>query len=216
MPEPQRISSGSPYEPTIGFSRAIRVGDRVLVSGTGPIWPDGSCPDDAATQARRCLEIIEMALMTAGAQLSDVVRTRMFLTSAQDADAVGAAHGERFGATRPAATMVVVAALLDDRWKVEIEAEAVVPTLIRSLLALGPPTPEGIQRDAERRHDHHHQDQRPVPAERGLEGVRRVVRCVDDADDLGDRDACGEQYDHDAGEREDQPPNRPSHCNRRR
>jgi len=128
MPEPQRISSGSPYEPTIGFSRAIRVGDRVLVSGTGPIWPDGSCPDDPGTQARRCLEIIEQALMTAGAQLSDVVRTRMFLTSAKDADAVGAAHGERFGATRPAATMVVVAALLDDRWKVEIEAEAILST----------------------------------------------------------------------------------------
>ena len=128
MPEPQRISSGSPYEPTIGFSRAIRVGDRVLVSGTGPIWPDGSCPDDPGTQARRCLEIIEQALIKAGAQLSDVVRTRMFLTSAKDADAVGAAHGERFGATRPAATMVVVAALLDDRWKVEIEAEAMVST----------------------------------------------------------------------------------------
>ena len=128
MPEPQRISSGSPYEPTIGFSRAIRVGDRVLVSGTGPIWPDGSCPDDPGTQARRCLEIIEQALIQAGAQLSDVVRTRMFLTSAKDADAVGAAHGERFGATRPAATMVVVAALLDDRWKVEIEAEAILST----------------------------------------------------------------------------------------
>lgn len=128
MPEPQRISSGSPYEPTIGFSRAIRVGDRVLVSGTGPIWPDGSCPDDPGTQARRCLAIIEQALIQAGAQLSDVVRTRMFLTSANDADAVGAAHGERFGATRPAATMVVVAALLDDRWKVEIEAEAILST----------------------------------------------------------------------------------------
>jgi len=128
MPEPQRISSGSPYEPTIGFSRAIRVGDRVLVSGTGPIWPDGSCPDDPGTQARRCIEIIEQALIQAGAQLGDVVRTRMFLTSARDAGAVGAAHGERFGATRPAATMVVVAALLDDRWKVEIEAEAILPT----------------------------------------------------------------------------------------
>jgi len=128
MTEPQRISSGSPYEQTIGFSRAVRVGDRVLVSGTGPIWPDGSCPDDAGAQARRCVEIIEHALMEAGAQLSDVVRTRMFLTSAEDAEAVGAAHGERFATTRPAATMVVVAALLDKRWKVEIEAEAMLPT----------------------------------------------------------------------------------------
>jgi enamine deaminase RidA (YjgF/YER057c/UK114 family) len=120
------ISSGSPFEPTIGFSRAVRIGDRVLVSGTAPVWPDGSCPDDAAVQARRCLEIITTALAEAGAGPSDVVRTRIFLTSADDADAVGAAHGELFGEVRPAATMVVVAALLDPRWRVEIEAEAVL------------------------------------------------------------------------------------------
>ncbi len=120
------ISSGSPYEPTIGFSRAVRLGDRVLVSGTGPVWPDGSCPDDAGLQARRCFEIIERALIEAGAQLSDVVRTRMLLTSTDDADSVSAVHGELFGTIRPAATMVVVAALLDPRWKVEIEAEAIV------------------------------------------------------------------------------------------
>jgi enamine deaminase RidA (YjgF/YER057c/UK114 family) len=120
------ISSGSPYEPTIGFSRAVRVGDRVLVSGTGPVWPDGSCPDDAGLQARRCFEIIERALIEAGAQLSDIVRTRMLLTSTEDADRVSAVHGELFGSIRPTATMVVVAALLDARWKVEIEAEAVV------------------------------------------------------------------------------------------
>jgi enamine deaminase RidA (YjgF/YER057c/UK114 family) len=122
----QRISSGSPFEPTIGFSRAVRVGDRVLVSGTGPIWPDGSCPDDAHAQARRCLEIIGAALLEAGATLDDVVRTRMFLTSVAVADAVSAAHGAVFGEIRPAATMVVVAALLDPRWYVEIEAEAVI------------------------------------------------------------------------------------------
>jgi enamine deaminase RidA (YjgF/YER057c/UK114 family) len=121
-----RISSGSPYEPTIGFSRAVRIGDRVLVSGTGPVWPDGSCPDDAGLQARRCFAIIEKALADAGAQLSDVVRTRMFLTSVADSDTVGAVHGELFADVRPAATMVVVAALLDDRWKVEIEAEALI------------------------------------------------------------------------------------------
>jgi enamine deaminase RidA (YjgF/YER057c/UK114 family) len=118
------VASGSPYEPIIGFSRAVRVGARVVVSGTGPVWPDGGCPDDAGAQARRCIEIIGVALRAAGASLGDVVRTRMYLTSAADADAVGAAHAEAFGATRPAATMVVVAALLDARWRVEIEAEA--------------------------------------------------------------------------------------------
>jgi enamine deaminase RidA (YjgF/YER057c/UK114 family) len=120
------VSSGSPFEPTIGFSRAVRVGDRVLVSGTAPVGPDGLCPDDVGLQARRCLEIIETALQQAGASLADVVRTRMFLTDAADADAVGRVHGEAFGEVRPAATMVVVAALLDPRWKVEIEAEAVL------------------------------------------------------------------------------------------
>lgn len=122
----QQISSGSPFEPTIGFSRAVRVDDRVVVSGTAPVWPDGSCDPDAAVQARRCLEIIELALAEAGATSAHVVRTRMFLTDAADADAVGRVHGEVFGSVRPAATMVVVAALLDPRWKVEIEAEAIV------------------------------------------------------------------------------------------
>src|SRR5690242_3271056 len=122
----QRISSGSPFEPTIGFSRAVRVGDRVLVSGTAPVFPDGSCPDDAGTQARRCLEIIETALAEAGAALADVVRSRVLLTDVADAEAVSAVHGEVYGTVRPAATMVVVAALLDPRWRVEIEAEAVV------------------------------------------------------------------------------------------
>jgi enamine deaminase RidA (YjgF/YER057c/UK114 family) len=122
----RHISSGSPFEPTIGFSRAVRVGDRVLVSGTGPVWPDGSCPDDVAAQARRCFEIIEAALAEAGSRLDDVVRTRMFLTSVDDAAAVSAVHGEVFGPIRPAATMVVVAALLVPAWKVEIEAEAVL------------------------------------------------------------------------------------------
>jgi enamine deaminase RidA (YjgF/YER057c/UK114 family) len=121
------VSSGSPYEPTIGFSRAVRVGNRVLVSGTGPVWPDGSCPDDAGLQARRCFEIIERALVEAGAHLSDVVRTRMFLTSTSDADGASFVHGELFGDIRPAATMVVVAALLDARWKIEVEVEAVIP-----------------------------------------------------------------------------------------
>jgi enamine deaminase RidA (YjgF/YER057c/UK114 family) len=122
-----RISSGSPFEPTIGFSRAVRVGDRVLVSGTAPIWPDGAaCDPDPEAQAARCLEIIIDALAEAGARAEDVVRTRMFLTDPADADAVGRAHGKVFGDVRPAATMVAVAALLRPEWKVEIEAEAVV------------------------------------------------------------------------------------------
>ena len=120
-----RIGSGSPFESTIGFSRAVRVGDRVVVSGTAPVWPDGSCQEDVGLQARRCLEIIATALAEAGGGLGDVVRTRMFLTSPDDAGTVGAVHGEVFGAVWPAATMVVVVALLDPRWKVEIEAEAV-------------------------------------------------------------------------------------------
>jgi enamine deaminase RidA (YjgF/YER057c/UK114 family) len=125
-PARARISSGSPFEATIGFSRAVRAGDRVVVSGTAPVWPDGSCPPDAGVQARRCLEIILTALAEAGAGPADVVRTRMYLTSVSDAPQVGAAHAEVFGSVRPAATMVVVAALLDPRWRVEIEAEAVV------------------------------------------------------------------------------------------
>ncbi len=119
------VASGSPYEATIGFSRAVRVGDRVAVAGTAPIWPDGSCDPDPAIQARRCLEIILAALEEAGAAAEDVIRTRTYLTDASDADAVGRVHGEVFGDVRPASTMVVVAALLDPRWKVEIEADAV-------------------------------------------------------------------------------------------
>jgi enamine deaminase RidA (YjgF/YER057c/UK114 family) len=125
-PQRIRISSGSPFEASIGFSRAVRAGERVVVSGTAPVWPDGSCPPDSGLQARRCLEIILAALAEAGAGPADVVRTRMYLTSAGDAAEVGAVHAEVFGAVRPAATMVVVAALLDPRWRVEIEAEAVV------------------------------------------------------------------------------------------
>ena len=120
-----RVSSGSPFEPSIGFSRAVRVGDRVLVSGTAPVWPDGSCDPDPTVQADRCLEIIATALADAGAAMSDVVRTRMLLVDAADADAVAAAQARAFADVRPAATMVVVAALLDPRWRVEIEADAV-------------------------------------------------------------------------------------------
>jgi enamine deaminase RidA (YjgF/YER057c/UK114 family) len=124
--ERQRVSSGSPFEPRIGFSRAVRVGDRVLVAGTAPVWPDGEVDPDVAVQARRCIEIVAAALSEAGASLADVVRTRIYLLDAADADAVAAVHGEAFGEIRPAATCIVVAGLLDPRWRVEIEAEAVV------------------------------------------------------------------------------------------
>jgi enamine deaminase RidA (YjgF/YER057c/UK114 family) len=120
------VASGSPYEPRIGFCRALRVGDRVLVSGTAPVWPDGSCDPDPGAQARRCLEIILAALAEVGAGPEHVIRTRMFLTDAADWEAVGHAHGEVFVSVRPAATMVVVAGLLDPRWRVEVEAEALV------------------------------------------------------------------------------------------
>jgi enamine deaminase RidA (YjgF/YER057c/UK114 family) len=98
----------------------------VLVSGTAPIWPDGSCDPDPEVQAQRCLEIILEALAEAGAGAEHVVRTRMFITDAADSEAVGRAHAAVFGEIRPAASMVVVAGLLDPRWKVEIEAEAIV------------------------------------------------------------------------------------------
>ncbi|MEX0657815.1 MAG: RidA family protein [Egibacteraceae bacterium] len=120
----QRISSGSPWESVIGFSRAVRVGDRVLVSGTGPVWPDGTCDPDPAVQARRCLEIIAAALHEADADASQVVRTRMYLVEAGDVDVVGRAHAAAFGDVRPATTIVVVTGLADPRWRVEIEAEA--------------------------------------------------------------------------------------------
>jgi enamine deaminase RidA (YjgF/YER057c/UK114 family) len=120
----KHVSSGSPWEPKIGISRAVRVGDRVEVSGTAPIWPDGSCDPDAAVQARRCFEIIVAALAEAGAQPRDVVRTRMFITDPADGEAVGTEHAKVFGEARPVSTMVVVTGFLDPRWKVEIEAEA--------------------------------------------------------------------------------------------
>lgn len=121
-----RIASGSPFEASIGFSRAVRAGERVVVSGTAPIWPDGSCDPDPEVQARRCFEIIFSALAEAGAAPHHVVRTRMFITSPAHAGAVGRAHAAALGTVGPAATMVVVAALLDPRWHVEIEAEAVI------------------------------------------------------------------------------------------
>ena len=122
-----RTTGSSPYEGRYGFSRAVRVGESIIVSGTAPVEPDGSStPGDAAAQARRCFAIILKAIEDLGGSVSDVFRTRMFITDPADADAVGAVHGEVFRDVRPAATMVVVKALLRDEWRVEIEAEALI------------------------------------------------------------------------------------------
>ncbi|HEV7363141.1 MAG TPA: RidA family protein [Solirubrobacteraceae bacterium] len=126
MSERRRVSSGSPFEPKVGFSRAVRVGDRVLVSGTAPVWPDGSCDPDPEVQAARCLAIVVEALHEAGAAPEHVVRTRMFIVDPDDQDAVARAHRAVFADIGPAASMIVVAGLLDSRWKVEIEAEALI------------------------------------------------------------------------------------------
>jgi enamine deaminase RidA (YjgF/YER057c/UK114 family) len=119
-------ASGSPYEQTIGFSRAVRVGGTIAVSGTAPVWPDGSVDPDVTVQTRRCWEIALAALEELGGSPGDVIRTRQYVVDAGDADAVGAVHGEVFGDVRPASTMVVVAGLLDPRWRVEVEVDAVV------------------------------------------------------------------------------------------
>ena len=119
----KNISGGSPFEPIIGFSRAVRVGNTAHLAGTGPV---GAENEDAAGQTRRIFTIAEKALAEAGASFNDVVRTRMYLTHVEDWEAVGRVHGEFFGSIRPAATMLVVAALLNPNWRVEIEMDAVL------------------------------------------------------------------------------------------
>jgi len=116
------IPGTSPYEPIIGFSRAVRIGNVVHVSGTGPVGAEDLSP---AEQTRTVLKLIETALTQAGATFENVVRTRMFLAHVEDWEEIGRAHGEVFGTIRPASTMVV-AALLNPKWRVEIEAEAVL------------------------------------------------------------------------------------------
>lgn len=125
--ERQRVTSGSPYEAIFGFARAVRVGNRIIVAGTGPVEPDGSTtPGGAAEQASRVCTIIVAAIAELGGGAGDVVRTRMLLTHPEDQDAVGAVHARFFGAARPASTMAGVAWLARPEWRVEIEAEAVV------------------------------------------------------------------------------------------
>lgn len=123
----ETMSSASPFEATIGFSRAVRVGSRILVSGTAPITADGhTLVGTAGEQAARCFEIIIESIEALGGTAADVVRTRCYLICREDWDDVARAHGEVFATVRPAATMLVVHGLLDPRWRVEIEAEAVV------------------------------------------------------------------------------------------
>ena len=120
-----RVRSASAYESLVGFSRAVRRGSRIVVSGTAPLGPDGeTVVGDAYDQAKRCYEIILEAIEALGGNLEDVVRTRIFATDAADWESIGRAHGEFFRDVYPAATLVVVKGLLDPRWKVEIEAEA--------------------------------------------------------------------------------------------
>lgn len=116
----------------MGYCRAVRVGDHIVVSGTAPQTPRGTVDPDVEGQARRCLEIIQGALIELGGDLSDVVRTRTYLVDADDFDAVARAHSATFADIRPANTTVVVARLLDERWKVEIEADAILqPSRVR-------------------------------------------------------------------------------------
>ncbi len=129
MSDRQRVSSGSPFEPIVGFSRAVRAGPIIAVGGTAPIGADGKTVGmgDPAAQARRCFEIADMALRELGASLSDVIRTRFMLTRIEDWEAVAKVHGELFGDIRPASTIVQVTGFIDPDWLVETEVDAVVP-----------------------------------------------------------------------------------------
>ena len=124
----QHVSSGSPYEPRLGISRAVRSGRFIAVAGTAPLGPDGKTvgKGDPATQARRCIEIIQNALEQSGANLTDVIRTRILLTRIEDWESVGLVHGEFFSNIRPANTVMQVTRFIDPDWLVEIEADAVI------------------------------------------------------------------------------------------
>jgi enamine deaminase RidA (YjgF/YER057c/UK114 family) len=120
----KNIPGTSPFEPIIGFSRAVRIGNHVHVSGTGPVGADDA---DVIQQTEQCLTLISTALKNAGASLDHVYRTRIYLTHVEEWEAAGRIHGKFFGNIRPAATMVVVAALLNPKWRIEIEADAYIP-----------------------------------------------------------------------------------------
>ena len=124
MTQRKNIPGTSPFEPVIGFSRAVRIGNHIHVSGTGPVGADEA---DVAEQTAQCLTLIATALKNAGSSIDHVYRTRMYLTHAEDWEAAGRIHGKFFSLIRPAATMVVVAALLNPKWRIEIEADAWIP-----------------------------------------------------------------------------------------
>jgi enamine deaminase RidA (YjgF/YER057c/UK114 family) len=129
-PKRQSVSSGSPYEPMIGISRAVRISQVIAVSGTAPIGPDGKTVGvgDPRAQAQRCFEIAKQALEKLGASLDDVIRTRVFLTRIEDWKIVAEVHGEYFRGVRPASSFVQVTRFVDPDWLVEIEVDAVAPT----------------------------------------------------------------------------------------
>ena len=126
--ERKLISSRSLYEPKIGFSRAVRVGPHIAVSGTAPLAEGGAvaCPGDLYGQTKRCLEIIEKAVTDAGGKREHIVRTRLFLKDMKGWEAAGRAHGEFFKDIRPASTMIQIVQAIDPAWLVEIEADAIV------------------------------------------------------------------------------------------
>jgi enamine deaminase RidA (YjgF/YER057c/UK114 family) len=128
QPSRQRVSTGSPFEPKVGISRAVRSGNIIAVTGTAPLGPDGKtvAKGDAAAQARRCFEIIQSSIERLGGRLSDVVRTRILLTRIEDWEPVAIVHGECFGSIRPANTIMQVVRFIDPDWLVEIEADAIV------------------------------------------------------------------------------------------
>ncbi len=124
----KNISSGSPFEKPIGFSRAVRIGNTIAVSGTAPIAEDGSNASvgDVYGQTKRCLEIIKTAIEEAGGQLKDVIRTRIMLTDISNWEKAAQAHGEFFADIRPASTLVEVSSLINKEWLVEIEADCII------------------------------------------------------------------------------------------
>jgi enamine deaminase RidA (YjgF/YER057c/UK114 family) len=128
QPSRQRVSTGSPFEPKVGISRAVRTGKFIAVTGTAPLGKDGKtvAQGDAAGQARRCLEIIQTAIEELGGELSDVTRTRILLTRIEDWEQVAAVHGKFFGNIRPANTIMQVVRFIDPDWLIEIEADAIV------------------------------------------------------------------------------------------
>lgn len=128
QPQRQHVSTGSPFEPRVGISRAVRSGRVIAVTGTAPLGRDGKtvAKGNAAAQARRCFEIVQSAIEGLGGKLSDVLRTRILLTRIEDWEQVGTVHGEFFGSIRPANTIMQVVRFIDPDWLVEIEADAIV------------------------------------------------------------------------------------------